>query len=226
MEEIKAKVAEIFYSLQGEGLYLGYPQLFIRFWGCNIANCRFCDTQGLDYKEHKKEDLFHEVMNYTQPYHSISITGGEPLLQADFLKEFLPLFNKNSKFYLETNGTLPQELEKIISYVDVIAMDIKLPSSTGVKSFWDEHKNFLLTAWDSYVFVKTVIGKQTTIDDLIKAAEIILSVDPHIPLILQPDSNELDEELMDKLLAFQKRTLNFLLNVRIIPQIHKFIAVK
>lgn len=226
MEEKKAKIREIFYSLQGEGIYIGYPQIFLRFQGCNLEGCRFCDTPDSSYKEYTVEELFRKIISTDKPFHSIAITGGEPLLQVDFLKEFLAHYKKDFKFYLETNGTLPQNLEQIIDYVDIIAMDVKLPSATGLMPFWEEHRNFLRIAWNSNVFVKAVVSKNTNFDDIATACDIIISIDPYIPLILQPESSELDEELIDKLQEFQKKALNFLLHVRIIPQIHKFIYIK
>ena len=60
------------------------------------------------------------------------------------------------KSYLETNGTLPGELLKIIELIDIIAMDFKLPSSTGGKAYWHEHQEFLKLAMKSKVFWKRV----------------------------------------------------------------------
>ena len=54
------------------------------------------------------------------------MTGGEPLLQCRILKEFLPLIKEEAKIYLETNATLPKNLEIIKDYIDIISADIKL----------------------------------------------------------------------------------------------------
>ena len=223
---MKAKISEIFYSLQGEGIYVGYPQVFVRFWECNIKNCRFCDTRGESYREYTVEDLVKEVSGLGKKCHSIAITGGEPLVEADFLKKFLESFNGSHKIYLESNGTLPEALEKVINYVDIIAMDIKLPSSTGVKSFWEEHRKFLLIGWEKQIFVKIVITKQSTLKDFQKALELILSVDPMMPLVIQPASGEIDEKLMSKVLSFQEEAFKSLLHVRVIPQLHNCMQVK
>ena len=84
----EAKISEIFVSYQGEGPYLGVKQLFIRFYGCSFG-CAYCDTKLLRYGTFTKEDLLGKIAEYREPYHSVSITGGEPLEQSDFLKEFL-----------------------------------------------------------------------------------------------------------------------------------------
>ncbi len=77
-------------------------------------------------------------------HHSVSITGGEPLLQVDFLKNLLPkIKEKGLKAYLETNGTMPDRLSEIIDLVDIVAMDFKLPSMTGESDRLQEHKKAL-----------------------------------------------------------------------------------
>jgi len=132
---MKAKIAEVFDSVQGEGLYLGERQIFVRFFDCNL-NCSFCDTKPDRFTEYEPQELFQEIKLYHQHYHSISFTGGEPLLYKDFLKEILKLTRRHGyKHYLETNGTLAAELEELIDHIDIVAMDLKLPSSTGLGNF-------------------------------------------------------------------------------------------
>lgn len=223
---MKAKVSDVFFSVQGEGIYIGYPQVFVRFWGCNLKHCRFCDTQGEKYQEYSVKDLIDLLLKFDKKYHSISITGGEPLLQAEFLKQFFSVYKNKHQIYLETNGTLPAALEMVIDYADIIAMDIKLPSATGLAAYWEEHKKFLLIAWEKILFVKTVITRDTIIEDLKKAVDLILSVDSAIPLVLQPATEEISPQLRDKLLLFQEEALKYLSYVRIIPQLHKFIFLK
>jgi organic radical activating enzyme len=226
MEEIKARISEIFYSIQGEGIYVGFPQVFVRFSGCNLENCRFCDTPGSGYREMGIQELMSAILSMNKNFHSISLTGGEPLLQVNFLEKFLGVFNANHRIYLETNGTLPDNLERVISEVDIIAMDIKLPSATGLPPYWEEHRRFLLIAWEKMVFVKTVITKNTDDKDFQQALELILSVDPNIPLVLQPATEELDEELFQKLLNYQQEASKSLFDVRIIPQVQRLISIK
>ena len=86
-------IKEIFSSIQGEGPYIGFEQLFIRFSKCNLK-CSYCDTNFVtDLKEYTSQELSDEVKKYNTT-HSISLTGGEPLLDVEFLKECLPLFAK------------------------------------------------------------------------------------------------------------------------------------
>lgn len=224
---MKARIAEVFTSIQGEGIYLGEKQIFIRFYGCNLNDCRFCDTQLDSFKEYESDDLFQYLKSYPNDFHSISLTGGEPLVQKNFLKEFLPLLKqKGFKTYLETNATLPQALKDIIDYIDIIAMDFKFSSSTGLRDFWREHEAFLRIAAQREVFVKTVICNSTDLADLNKAVQLLSNFNQDIPFILQPNSFEIDRLLMDKVEQYQRFSLGFLSDVRVIPQMHRLVGVK
>lgn len=234
MHKLKAEITEIFSSIQGEGIFLGARQIFIRFKHCNLA-CRYCDeSRTIPAKEYSPLELMKEVklLDISDgPHHSVSLTGGEPLLYANFLKIFLKILkqNRNFKSYLETNGTLPGELSKIIEFVDIVAMDFKLPSSTGERPFWSEHLEFLRMASKKKVFVKAVVTENTTKEDIAKAVEIIKKTRKNISLVLQPATptakgeNDINKE---KLLGFLEVGLKRMDNIRIIPQIHKILNVK
>lgn len=225
---IKAKINDIFVSIQGEGKYIGQEQCFVRFYDCNLK-CDFCDTKLFDFKEYTSQDLINRIKQLigTREIKSISLTGGEPLLQRDFLLEFLPkLKTEGFNSYLETNGVLPNELFDIIDYIDVISMDIKLPSSTKQRDFWQEHEQCLRIAKDKDVFVKVVICLNTTIDDFKEAVSLVSKINPNITFVLQPNSSELGRELTDKLQEFKNYSKGYLLNVRAIPQLHKAVGIK
>jgi organic radical activating enzyme len=234
MNKIKADVAEIFSSVQGEGIFLGARQIFVRFKQCNLA-CIFCDeTRDGPVKKYSPLELMSEAKFLelsSGPHHSVSLTGGEPLLHAEFLQVFLKMLVKDGmKSYLETNGTLPDELARIIDLVDIVAMDFKLPSSTGCGEFWDKHREFLKIASAKKVFVKAVVTQDTVKDDIVKAVDIIRKTRKNIPFIIQPSTpvNSSDRIVdKDKLLKFVEIGLkNNLEGVRIIPQVHKMLNIK
>jgi len=228
----KAKIIEMFTSIQGEGPYVGVKQLFMRFCGCNLK-CDYCDTADStseDYIEFTPEELAENIKGFNlKSVHSISLTGGEPLLWADFLVEFLPIV-KNSfkgKIYLETNSTLKNELEKIVDYVDIISADIKLPSSSGIENSFAEHDEFFKVAekYDVEIFAKIVFDDNILDDEISHCLK--LSEKYNLPLILQPKTvNDVSSVSKEKLVEIFNKFLLVQPNTRVIPQVHKFLGVE
>ena len=98
------KVNEIFYSLQGEGVYTGTAAVFLRLSGCNMK-CWFCDTKGHEQgTEMTEEEIAERVSQY--PARHIVITGGEPTMQLNARLTRL-LHEKGFFIQIETNGALP-----------------------------------------------------------------------------------------------------------------------
>lgn len=239
---------ELFSSIQGEGMLVGLRQIFIRLCGCNFT-CNYCDTESNVSAEFCQMEGtpgrrdFIQVKNpvalerltclisgwqrgWPGIHHSISITGGEPLLHYELLHEWLPVLREFLPIYLETNGVLHKELLRVISHIDHVGMDIKLPSTSGCADLWKDHEAFLRIAAAKNVFVKAVIGNNTEDWEIIKASEIIASIDNAIPLILQPLTNpdgKIDIAPV-KMLELQEKACSFVKEVRIIPQTHKFIG--
>jgi len=229
-----AFIKEIFTSIQGEALYIGQKQLFIRFCGCNL-NCAYCDTNFEKNDKFIIHDYDKEMINPITPSQladivnefdvdMVSLTGGEPLLYDDFLLEFFPLL-KNKKIYLETNGTLPEKLKKVINFVDVVSMDIKLCSSTKQDNKFAENIEFIKIAKNvnKECFVKIVLDKNYSKIELDEVIKTIQNFD--ITLIIQPmdcknKTEELDKESMLELFNFIYSKYK---NIRLIPQVHKFL---
>lgn len=231
---MKAAVTEIFASIQGEGLFVGERQIFVRFKDCNLE-CDYCDTapsgKGVEWSSGKVISQIKRILSGKM--HSVSLTGGEPLIYADFLQELIPQIKKlGLKIYLETNGTLPRELARIVNLLDYIAMDIKLPSACG-KALWQDHNIFLQILKNSSLrpgdyFVKIVLTSKTSLLEIRKAIEIIARVDRSIPLILQPVTPEKKIKSISakNIFAFQSLALKYLSTVRVIPQTHKILGVR
>jgi len=227
-----ADILEIFSSVQGEGPFMGTKQIFIRFAKCNLK-CKFCDLEKTlppkEFSVDKLLSIVKQICANTGDYHSAALTGGEPLLYTDFLKAILPkLKEAGLRRYLETNSTLPEQLKEVIDDVDIVAADFKLPSSTGDRDYWDEHKQFLKIACKKRCFVKIVVTNETHTADVHKAVDIIKHIDDDILLVLQPvwpiknirkPSNKV---LFDYLFFAEKR----LRNVRIMPQMHKVLKLR
>lgn len=218
--EKTCKITEIFESIQGEGLYIGQKHLFIRLFGCNLG-CKYCDTKALDDKKTvilTKSALNDEISRYGAK--TISFTGGEPLLQSEFLRDFLMEYKDPLKkqIYLETNGSLPYRLREVIDYIDIVAMDIKLESATGEKNDFSINDEFLLVARDSTVFAKVVFDENITDKEIAQIGN--LGLKHGIEIILQPKMPI--AENLDITGVFQKLFEKYQ-RIRLIPQVHKFL---
>ena len=239
-----ANVIEIFSSVQGEGKYIGCRQIFVRLAECNL-NCAYCDTDFNRAEFCKVETAagsatFRDVKNPLDaaqvaevikrfgeavPTQAVSFTGGEPLLHWRFVREAaLEVKASGMKIFLETNGTLCAELESLSDAIDIISMDIKLPSVTGRRLF-DVHEKFLRAAQGKDVYVKIVISGETTREEFLSAIETVASVDAEILTILQPVTpvGRICAVSAEQILSLQAAALRRLKNVRVIPQTHKLI---
>lgn len=221
---MKAKISEIFYSIQGEGVYAGVPQVFVRFAGCNI-NCVYCDTDTSEYEELTVDQVIDRIASFPFKHHSVSMTGGEPLAQHVFLGELCRMLKERGDIvFLETNGTMYEELETIIEWVDIISMDVKLDSVAKAGHLIDEHLRFLKIARDKKISVKAVLSSDADIVEFEKMVAVVSSVSPDITLVIQPVySGKFEPE---KLCPFYSMAAEELKDVRIMPQIHKITGIR
>jgi 7-carboxy-7-deazaguanine synthase len=221
---------EIFSSIQGEGIRLGERQTFVRFRGCNLS-CQYCDTvdaRSTDGDCACEGRTLKNPVSITDAARCVtdewvSVTGGEPLLQPEFLQNLCVLLKaQGRKIYLETNGTLPDALEAVIQSVDTVALDFKIPSATGGEELWDAHEQCLQIAVQRDVFVKAIIDEHVEQQEIDRACTIVSSVNKDIPLVIQPVFGKHIPQLLD----IQKHCLKTLRDVRIIPQIHKMLGLR
>jgi organic radical activating enzyme len=231
---LRAPIAEIFSSFQGEGLFIGQPQVFVRFSGCNLR-CRYCDTPrtqtilpDIAYRSLAAIiDRVGAASRQGPKPRMVSLTGGEPLLYATFLKSLLPALRKMKlSTYLETNGTMPEALAPLIRWIDSVSMDIKLPSACG-QAFWKEHREFLEAAGKK-AFVKLVITDATTMDEVRRSVKVMQNVSKEIPLVLQPvtlceSARNADPARLYSFLAYARAKLS---RVYLTPQMHKIWNVR
>lgn len=197
------RIAERFYSIQGEGRYAGSPAYFVRLSGCNFlcnwlkkdGTRELCDTANV-WKNTKEEispiDLIRELQNKLHPNTHIIITGGEPLLQRDALLQFLT--NCNFFTELETNGSIPSSKYFAFSHINwspkfkSAGYGIEYYRKLGMVDFWRDLARKLP------LDMKVVIANEKDLEELQAWQEELKF--PSTRIFLMPVSNtrkELEE---------------------------------
>lgn len=240
-------ITEVFESIQGEGLYVGERHIFVRFSGCNLR-CAFCDTPRSRVRRERcaigtrartrsipnpieESTVIRAISTLSRDARTrtVSLTGGEPLLQAEFAGSLTRrLKQEEFRTYLETNGTLPEGLTTTLPYLDIVSMDWKLASSSGQSDSSRAHEDFLRLCRGPSLFIKMVITPTTAEKEFRKAVARIAGVNSRLPLILQPVTprTRAKRPSTDFLLGLQEIALRHLLEVRIIPQNHPLLGIK
>lgn len=236
-----ARLIEIFSSIQGEGLWLGKPQVFVRFKGCKL-HCSYCDTplthmhiteSRIEEKpynknfikrplEWNKEKLNDVISSFRIP--SLALTGGEPLEQVDFLESWLPEVYEEYEILLETSGVEVDALKRILPFLGMVSMDIKIPSATKEDALWEVHDAFLLQAKLKPCYAKIVFNEKITNDEI---EHVMMLAQKHnvVNFIFQPVSPIQKTELKRCFEVFQIFSEKFPHRVRFIPQVHKFLGI-
>lgn len=203
------RLTEIFHSIQGEGLLMGIPMLFVRTNRCNLR-CNWCDstytfTGG---NEVSLDEIVKNVEGSSEAW--VCLTGGEPLLQRE-AEEFVSRMDKLGKNVLiETGGSLP--VKAFVEYPNtVIDMDVKTPSSGEEDSILRENLKFLRPS----DYIKFVIKDDS---DYSYSKEFLRKNETDIKcgIVLQPAWGTDLKWLVERVLQDK-------LEVRVLPQLHKLI---
>ena len=212
---------------------MGERHIFIRFEACHMA-CAYCDETDKKARDMSLADILTEVTRLEKrsgPHTCVSLTGGEPLLCADFLELLCPALKKRKfRVLLETSGVLWRELSRVIGVCDVIAMDLKLPSVTRQKEFLEEHRKFLGLVKRKELYIKVVISKNVGLREYDKHLRMVARVAPRAPVFLQPVSGGKrgypDPVLMRFLDKLQRTGAKRLPDVRVGIQLHKLMHIR
>ena len=129
------KIAELFYSLQGEGALVGVPSVFIRLSGCNLR-CAWCDTPYTSWQPEGVEWSLEEILDEVkaQPARHAVITGGEPMIQPEIIPLAERLRQERLHITIETAGTVFQPVA-----CDLMSISPKLANSAPEGTLGEAH---------------------------------------------------------------------------------------
>ena len=246
--EVSAPVAEVFYSVQGEGPLAGVPQIFVRLRGCDL-DCLYCDTPearsmdgparlqspgGREWVEVSNPMSVGAVMDHVEvlrgarpaaAIHSVALTGGEPLLHLSFCEALAAaLVARDLPLYVETAGHLPEAIARISPLSGWVAMDLKLPS-TMVTPVPVERFAASARVCAADLIVKVVVTDAVTDAEFQEALAALAAARRDLTLVLQPVTPACGISPPEplRLLDLLARAAESFADVRLMPQCHRLL---
>jgi 7-carboxy-7-deazaguanine synthase len=235
---LKVRLFELFTSLEGEGILYGTKTLFVRLAGCPFK-CFYCDTKDSLPMDSGQEYTIEEVCkliekNLQKNTYKVNFTGGDPLVQSEAVSEMAKFVKtKQISTYLESSCYDSKRFSQVLPHFDYIKIEFKTPESEFVDP---EHYSKLLEnelqclelAVNSKktTYIKVVINSKTQLEPFKKLLERIfanISKSKIAGFIIQP-SYGIAEPSLKQLLSFYDTVHPYYNEVRIIPQLHKFIG--
>ena len=243
---MRANIQEIFRSIQGEGLYVGVPTVFVRFSGCNLR-CSYCDTkkswrmarcfryQPVEFNRRivsvpndiSTEDCA-DMIFWLTPGGLVSFTGGEPLLHARYIARVMKLLGNNYNYLLETNGTLPRALRYLPNLPNIVySIDLKNNPTCATRHLSFVRGGKFIQFYKSVPkrsakYIKIILEKSTNIEDILRTLRRV-EVSANTPIFLQPCDNKLDLKQLQKLMYILEKSGYIF---KVVPQMHKFVHLK
>jgi len=205
-------VSEVYESIQGEGLLVGLPSVFIRLQGCNLR-CPWCDQPSALAFGQKRTPLGELVRGLKRfcARHAV-ITGGEPFAHEELPLLAQRLLDEGYSVQVETNCTL------WVEGMEGVAPRVYITCSPKGVAGYRARREVLRYANE----LKFVVDEELSLD-VLKREEFL----PFLKegrLVLQPESNR--REMMSKALEMARKLVSEGFSVRVIPQIHKFFGLK
>ena len=180
---VSGRIAETFFSIQGEGATAGLPAVFVRLQGCSVG-CVWCDTKyswdPAAGREVGLDGLLEEISAY--PCRRAVITGGEPLESAVFVPLAAVLAERGYRIEVETSGTLPPptEIERDVQW----NVSVKLAGS-GVSEFRRINPRAIRAFLAREAWWKFVVAEAGDVAEVVRLAERFAL--PRERILLQPE---------------------------------------
>lgn len=235
---MKVRIFEIFTSIEGEGILYGTKTLFIRLAGCPFT-CFYCDTkESLPLDSGKEYDIQDAIKlidsNLQNQTYKVNFTGGDPLIQHEAVAEMAKYIqNKKIPTYLESSCFDSKKFNELLPYIDIIKIEFKTKDSEFID---DRHYENLianaikcleqsLTA-NKTTYIKVVVSSKTKIKEFSDLVDQIFGKITNKKIdgfIIQPTYG-VAEPTLKHLLNLYDVVYPFYSQVKVVPQLHKFIG--
>jgi 7-carboxy-7-deazaguanine synthase len=235
---LKVRLFEIFTSVEGEGILYGTKTLFVRLAGCPFT-CFYCDTKeslpldsGTEYDIDEACKLIDS--NLKSQTYKVNFTGGDPLVQYQAVAELAKhVQSKKIPTYLESSCFDSKKFEYVLPFIDIVKIEFKTKDSEFVDS--KHYEKLIENTMDclkssvsskKITYIKIVVSSKTNLNDF---SDLVTSIFNSIlknqidGFVIQPTYG-IAEPPLDLLLKMYDIVYPFYNEVKVIPQLHKFIG--
>jgi organic radical activating enzyme len=235
---LKVRLFEIFTSIEGEGILYGTKTLFVRLAGCPFT-CFYCDTKESLPLDSGKEYTLDEACklidsNIKNQTYKVNFTGGDPLIQHNAVAELAKYVQtKKIPTYLESSCFDSDRFSQVLPFIDFVKIEFKTKDSNFVDSTHYERlidnalKCLQLSVTSKKTtYIKIVVSSKTKLEDfknLVSMIFHIVSKNDIDGFIIQPTYG-VAEPSLDLLLNLYDIVYPYYTDVRVVPQLHKFIG--
>jgi len=235
---LKVRLFEIFTSVEGEGILYGTKTLFVRLAGCPFT-CFYCDTKeslpldsGTEYTIEEANELIDT--NLQDQTYKVNFTGGDPLIQHEAVAQLAKhIQNKKIPTYLESSCFDIDRFNHVLPFMDIVKIEFKTKDSDFVDS--EHYKKLIghtMKCLESSVkskkttYIKIVVSSKTQLDEFKKLIDDIfnnISKENINGFVIQPTYG-ISEPSLDLLLNLYDIVFPYYIDVKVVPQLHKFIG--
>jgi organic radical activating enzyme len=235
---LKVRLFEIFTSVEGEGILYGTKTLFVRLAGCPFT-CFYCDTKeslpldsGTEYTIEEANQLIDS--NLKNQTYKVNFTGGDPLIQHEAVALLAKhIQNKKIPTYLESSCFDIDRFNHVLPFIDIVKIEFKTKDSDFVDSkHYDKLIGHTMKCLESSVsakkttYIKIVVSSKTQLNEFKELVNQIFNTVSKYNLdgfIIQPTYG-ISEPSLELLLDLYDIVYPHYVDVKVVPQLHKFIG--
>ena len=235
---MKIRLFEIFTSVEGEGILYGTKTLFVRLAGCPFT-CFYCDTKeslpldsGTEYTIEEANELIDT--NLQNQTYKVNFTGGDPLIQHQAVAQLAKhIQNKKIPTYLESSCFDIDRFNHVLPFIDIVKIEFKTKDSDFVDSeHYEKLFGHTMKCLESSVksekttYIKIVVSSKTQLNEFKKLVDDIFNIISKENIdgfVIQPTYG-ISEPSLDLLLNLYDVVFPYYIDVKVVPQLHKFIG--